>query len=517
MSGSASGRPNREPSGLLRNIGSSWIVTLATIGVTYFLLPFILHSLGEDGYGSWMLINSLTGYLALLVLGVPMASVRYFAEHVAEGDTRKLNQAIGSCTGLYLALGVGALLVGAGLFVPFSVGYEIPLAWRSEARLAFGLVVLSVAAGFLAVLPEGIMAAHHDFVLRNFVVLGRLFLRLGLTLVLLTIRPSLVFLALIQNICFAFEFSVSWLLIRRRYPGVRMSLADFDWKTVRRISSFSLYVLLLNVGGRLSFETDSLVIGAFMDVGRIPFYTVANTLVIYLMEFVIAIAAVVMPMATKLKTEGRSAELREIYLKWSKIALSLTLMTGLFLIVLGPQFIGWWIGPTFEEPAGRVLQILMVSGLVFLPVRGVAQPILMGLGKPGLPTVAFLAAGLLNLALSLALVGPFGLSGVALGTAIPNVLFALFVLVLTCRELETSLLAYVRYVVLRATLGALPGLALLLWLRLGVGIHTLLALVAAGLAMVLVFGVTWVLFVYRNDPYLDLAGGLARRRVWSRA
>ena len=50
MSGSASGRPNREPSGLLRNIGSSWIVTLATIGVTYFLLPFILHSLGEDGY-----------------------------------------------------------------------------------------------------------------------------------------------------------------------------------------------------------------------------------------------------------------------------------------------------------------------------------------------------------------------------------------------------------------------------------------------------------------------------------
>ena len=151
-----SGRLNREPSSLFRNVGSSWVVTLATIGVTYFLLPFILHNLGEDGYGTWMLINSITGYLALLVLGVPMASVRFFAEHVAEGDTRKLNQAIGSCSGLYLALGVGALLVGAGLFVPFSVGYEIPVAWRSEARLAFGLVVLSVAAGFLAVLPKAL-------------------------------------------------------------------------------------------------------------------------------------------------------------------------------------------------------------------------------------------------------------------------------------------------------------------------------------------------------------------------
>ena len=39
----------------------------------------------------------------------------------------------------------------------------------------------------------------------------------------------------------------------------------------------------------------------------------------------------------------------------------------------------------------------MLSALVFLPVRGVALPILMGLGKPGVPTIGFLTAGVLNL------------------------------------------------------------------------------------------------------------------------
>lgn len=501
---------------MLKNVGSTWVVTLVTIGVTYFLTPFVLHRLGEDGYGSWMLINSLTGYLALLVLGVPMASVRYFAEHVADGDTRKLNQAIGSCLGLYLAMGAAALLAGAGMYAFFSHAYSVPAAWRLEANQAFVLVALNGAVGFIAVLPEGIMAAHDDFVLRNIVILGRLVLRFGLTFALLTLRASLVFLALIQIAGFAFEFSVSWLLIRWRYRGVRIRLADFDWKMVRRIFSFSVYVLMLNVGGRLSFETDSLVIGAFLNVGKIPFYTVANTLILYLMDFVIAIAAVVMPMATKLKTEGRSGELREVFLKWSKIALSLTLMAGLFLIVLGPKFIRWWIGPAFEVPTGQVLQILMISSLVFLPVRGVAQPILMGLGKVRLPTIAFLGAGVLNLLLSLALVRPLGLPGVALGTAIPNVLFALFVLVLACRELETSFANYVRYVVVRASLGALPALALLLWLRLGVRVDTFAGLTSAGVALMLLFGLTWVLFVYRNDPYLNLAGGLSRLRVWSR-
>src|SRR5207249_12045033 len=148
----------------------------------------------------------------------------------------------------------------------------------------------------------------------------------------------------------------------------------------------------------------------------------ANNLIVYLMDFIVAIAAVVSPMTTELSTERRTGELRDMFLTWSKVALSVALMAGLFLIVLGPRFIGWWIDPSFERPSGEVLQILMVSNLVFLPVRGVALPVLMGLGKPKMPTVAFLIAGVLNLALSVLMAKPLGLAGVALGTAAPNVL-----------------------------------------------------------------------------------------------
>jgi O-antigen/teichoic acid export membrane protein len=275
-----------------------------------------------------------------------------------------------------------------------------------------------------------------------------------------------------------------------------------------------LYVLLLNAGARLSFETDALVIGAFLGVGSIPFYAVANSLVVYLMDFVIAIAAVVSPMATKLNTERDVEQLRGMLLRWSKVALSLSIMAGLFLIVLGPRFIGWWIDPSYERPSGQVLQILMISSLVFLPVRGVALPILMGIGKPRTPTIAFLVAGVLNLGLSVLLIGPLGLAGVALGTAIPNVLFALVVLAVTCRELGVAPTSYVKYVVPRAALGGLPILALLLWCKLRLDVDSLTGLVAAGSAMVLLFAITWVFFVYRNDRYVDLSAHLPRRRVW---
>jgi O-antigen/teichoic acid export membrane protein len=159
----------------------------------------------------------------------------------------------------------------------------------------------------------------------------------------------------------------------------------------------------------------------------------------------------------------------------------------------------------------------MVSYLIFLPVRGVALPILMGLGKPGLPTVGFLVAGLVNLGLSVLLVRPLGLAGVALGTAIPNVLFAALVFWYACRELETPVTEYFRYVFPRAALGALPVLGLLLWFKLGLDVRSVGGLAAAGVAMAVLFALTWVFFVYRNDRYVDLRARLPRLWAWSRA
>ena len=131
---------------MLKNVGSNWIVTVVTVLAVYLLTPYTIHKLGDDGYGTWNLINSITGYLGLLVLGVPMASVRYFAQHVARGDTSKLNQAIGSCTALYLILGAIALVMGVGMYAFFTVTYHIPASLHVDARWAFFLMVFFVSA-----------------------------------------------------------------------------------------------------------------------------------------------------------------------------------------------------------------------------------------------------------------------------------------------------------------------------------------------------------------------------------
>ena len=314
------------------------------------------------------------------------------------------------------------------------------------------------------------------------------------------------------------EFAISVAVVKKRYPGTRLSLHGFDRAEVRSIVGFSVYVLLFAIGYKLMFQTGPLILGAFWPKSSVAAFGYGTTLVLFLTDFVLAIGAVAMPTAIKLNIEKKQKELQDMFLQWSKIAFSLALAAGLYLMVLGTDFLREWIrDERFDAVgAGRVNAILMLSHFVFLPVRGVGLPILMGLGRPERATVAFLVSGVLNVAIGFALVKPMGMTGVALGIAIPDALFAFYALVLVCRELHVPWRRYVGYVGAKALIGAVPVLGFLFFLKAFVPMTGRVPVLLSGVASTAVFAIVWVLFVYRNDPYVDALGRLKRLLPFTR-
>ena len=66
----------------------------------------------------------------------------------------------------------------------------------------------------------------------------------------------------------------------------------------------------------------------------------------------------------------------------------------------------------------------------------------------------------------------------------------------------------------RVAIGAVPVLLILQWCKVLFDVQTLAGLAAAGSAMVVCFTATWVLFVYRDDRYVDLRAHLGAGRAW---
>ncbi len=78
---------------ILRNVGSSWFALGVNVLVGIFLSPYILHRLGDEAFGLWILIFSATGYYGLFDLGIRSSIVRYVAKYSATAGERRTESA----------------------------------------------------------------------------------------------------------------------------------------------------------------------------------------------------------------------------------------------------------------------------------------------------------------------------------------------------------------------------------------------------------------------------------------
>ena len=141
--------------------------------------------------------------------------------------------------------------------------------------------------------------------------------------------------------------------------------------------------------------------------------------------------------------QGDGAAIRAVFLNSTRYVLWLILPVQLGLLFLGRSFLGLWLGPEYAVKSYPTLVILAVPLSLALS-QSVPVRILYGTGRLRHYAYGTIAEAVANLLLSVLLVRQFGIEGVALGTAIPNVIFNVVVGVCVCRWLGVGLGEYLR-------------------------------------------------------------------------
>jgi O-antigen/teichoic acid export membrane protein len=181
---------------------------------------------------------------------------------------------------------------------------------------------------------------------------------------------------------------------------------------------------------------------------------------------------------------------------------------------MAPELVQAWVGPDF---AGTVIVVRLLSFTVVVRIGiATAHTLLKAAGRHRLVAFTNVASSFVNLSLSLALVKPFGLTGVALGTLVPVCLTSMFIVFPAgCRRVQLSM----RRVVAEAMWPALWPAAVMtayVWVTLPFVGASLLAVAGEMAAACLVYGVTFLFFGLRTEErrfYLAKAMELLPRRL----
>jgi O-antigen/teichoic acid export membrane protein len=249
----------------------------------------------------------------------------------------------------------------------------------------------------------------------------------------------------------------------RLFPELDLSLGQFSRAHLREFIGYGVPSFLSEVADKLRFYVDTVVVGAMLSVSAVTVYNIAVRLVHYYIQLIIGGVGYLLPVFTAQVGTGDMVGLRRNFLFGTKISVALSALVGGGLIGVGGPVIGLWIG---DEYRAAVLPLVVLIGGVFFELAQMPSVnLLFALGRQGFLARIGLLEALINLGLSLALVGPFGLLGVALGTTIPLVLLRSAVQpAYVCRQIDLALPTYLGSV----ARVAIPAIALQapLWLML---------------------------------------------------
>jgi O-antigen/teichoic acid export membrane protein len=231
------------------------------------------------------------------------------------------------------------------------------------------------------------------------------------------------------------------------------------------------------------------VIGAALPVANVSPYSVARRLATLPTALTAPFLQVLLPLASRLDAEGDVGSLRDLYLAGTRLALALFAVVGGALIVYARPFLQAW-APQAISSADIV--VLLTAAATLEAVMAPVSQALQGMNRHRPLVVFSLGSAALNLGLSIALVGPLGVKGVALGTVIATSIEASIVLPFGARLLAVRLADLRRRVIVPAVLPIVPMAAVLLLIRSQLAPASIPAIGLASAAGVLVYGACYL-------------------------
>ncbi len=406
------------------NVVMNWAATGVGLLIPFFLTPFVVRSLGSDAYGVWILSASTVSYLNLLDLGMRSAVIRFVSKAKTEGASGEISDVVGAALWFRLLVALIVAAISIALAISFPHLFKIPQALYRSSQITVLLCALGVAVTLITGVFGAVLAAVNRFDRLSTISMGQTLGRAAGVLFILRAGHGLISLACWELTVIAISGALVTASALKLVPACRGRIRKPQMDLLKKIWSYSFVTFIWIIAVQVIINSDNLMVGHFVSVRLAAFYAIGGSLVTYSGQIVSALTTTFTPLASGFEAAGKMKELRNLLVRGTQATLVLSLPVSLALLFRGRTFIGLWMGPSYKEVSGSILQILLIAQFMSVAVA-TSGSVMMAIGKHIGPAKFAVIEAVLNITLTLILCRRFGAFGVAWGTSIAVTLVTL--------------------------------------------------------------------------------------------
>jgi O-antigen/teichoic acid export membrane protein len=441
---------------VIKNVSFNWVGMAVGLVLGFVQAPIVVNGLGNTWFGIWVLINQVVSYTWLFDLGIREAVVRYVARHHAREEYQEINEIVSSAIHVYLLISLLTIAITTVLTAILPSIFQLDQEVVGVTRLVLFFSGLNIAINWFFNAYIGILMGLQRFDIFQKIGLGTGIVSFVLIVSFIKVGYGVIALSVISLAMSLVSNAFVYWNCRRLLPEFRLVRYDRKKFRIRPLIDYGKYVLLNNVGGKIIYASDAVIIGIFLQVSSITFYAIAGTLINMLRNLVSSATWVMNPLFSQLEASNEMGRVKDIFMRATKLSLLLGLPVGIVYLFMGENFITLWIGKGYGEGSAWVLIILTV-GTLFTTWEHIVGSVLFGTSRHHIIAwLRILEAGA-KILLCVLFIKIWGIEGVALGAALSHLLFMGIILpVFVCREMNISINTYAQESILPPIVSSVP-------------------------------------------------------------
>jgi O-antigen/teichoic acid export membrane protein len=410
----------------LKNTISNYSIIFTKLGIAFFTIPIYVSVYGEDLYGIFILSTSLVTSLTFLDFGAGKSLVRYSAEYRIDRDEKKFNQALNFATTLNLLSVIIITVISVIILLNINSIFSIPQEKEFEAKILFGIAIISAIFLFLDFIPSNILQGSNIFHQKNKYLSIVIILHILIIISVYFFKPNIIIFGLMNSALIIITYLIDVYIVKKNKiitgfeRKIRFSKELFDHESFK----YSKEIFLMSLVGFFSTQADVFIIGSLMSVKYVTIYTILTRPYFILKTLSSNIFTALQPHIIKIKSskESLSVFIENI----TECVLSGYIFALLTFIVLGRELFELWLG-TSSYNQYFAWAILAVLNWVLSGFYGLVFRVMFTTGETFKLLKVDSIAALLNGVISIIITYIYGFQGVIIGTTVQMILLSYFV------------------------------------------------------------------------------------------
>ncbi len=343
-----------------------------SMGVSFFVTPYIVNNVGEEAYGFVSLGNNFVGYAQIMTIALTSMTGRFLAMKLYSNDEEGFNKTFTSVVFANVAMSLILLLPSIFVIAFLENIVDISKNLVPTVQLLWGFIFLNFylsiilgTFGNAAYLKNRLDLSSRVKIISDLlraVLLGGLFFVFG---------PKLWFIGLASVVCTIYTYWKHIQFTKKLLPQLHISKKYFDFYSIKEIVMSGIWTSITRLSQILESGLDLLVTNLLIDSSHMGILSIAKTVPNFIVTFITAVADVFCPQILISYAKGEIEEVVRTVKLSMKVNSITSSIPNAILIVFGSSFFALWV----PGQNAKMLQILSILTVINTCLSGPLQSI----------------------------------------------------------------------------------------------------------------------------------------------